>query len=94
MLTHEELKAKALENPEVRQAYDELEEKYALIHELLKARMSAGLTQATVAERMETKAPAIARLESGGKNSPSIDTLRKYARAVGCKLEVKLVPQG
>ena len=45
-------------------------------------------------ERMETKAPAIARLESGGKNSPSIDTLRKYARAVGCKLEVRLVPQG
>ncbi len=31
MLTHEELKAKALENPEVRQAYDELEEKYALM---------------------------------------------------------------
>jgi ribosome-binding protein aMBF1 (putative translation factor) len=94
MLTHAELKAKALENPEVRQAYDELEEKYALISELLNARLSAGLTQANVAERMETKAPAIARLESGGKNSPSIDTLRKYARAVGCKLEVRLIPQG
>lgn len=92
MLTHEELKAKALENPEVRQAYDDLEEKYALISELLNARLSAGLTQAVVAERMETKAPAVARLESGG-HSPSIDTLRKYARAVGCKLEVKLVPQ-
>ena len=83
-----------MENPEVRQAYDELEEKYALISELLNARLSAGLTQANVAERMETKAPAIARLESGGKNSPSIDTLRKYARAVGCKLEVRLIPQG
>ena len=94
MLTHEELKAEALKNPDVRQAYDDLEEKYSLINELLKARLSAGLTQAIVAERMETKAPAIARLESGGKNSPSIETLRKYARAVGCKLEVRLVPQG
>jgi hypothetical protein len=43
---------------------------------------------------MGTKTPAVARLESGGglkKHSPSISTLRKYARAVGCNLEIKLV---
>ena len=50
--------------------------------------------QAQVAERMGTKASAVARLESAlvsGKHSPSIDTLRKYAAAVGKRLEVHLV---
>lgn len=35
----------------------------ALAYELLQAREQAGLTQAEVAERMHTKAPAIAHLD-------------------------------
>ncbi len=94
MLTHEELKKKILSNPEVKSEYDSLEEEFSLFDELLKARMEAGLTQSEVAERMGTKTPAIARLESGGGNkqhSPSISTLRKYAKAVGCHLEIRLM---
>lgn len=92
MLTHKELKARALANPEVANAYDALEEEYTLLTELLAARARAGLTQADVAERMHTKAPAVARIESSSlKHSPSLSTLRKYAKAVGCKLEIKLV---
>ena len=94
MLTHEELKARALAKPEVADAYHALEEEYALLDELLAARARAGLTQADVAERMHTKAPAVARIESPSlKHSPSLSTLRKYARAVGCKLEIKLISQ-
>jgi len=94
MLTHEELKKKMLSNPEVKAEYDLLEEEFSLFDELLKARMNAGLTQAEVAERMGTKTPAVARLEAGGGNkqhSPSISTLRKYASAVGCHVEIRLV---
>ena len=94
MLTHEELKKKILSNPKVQLEYDSLQEEFSLFDELLKARMTAGLTQTEVAERMGTKTPAIARLENGGgnkKHSPSISTLRKYAEAVGCHLEIKLV---
>jgi len=93
MLTHAELKQRALANPEVKEAYNALAEEYALVYELLQAREQAGLTQAEVAERMHTKAPAIARFEAGGKHSPSLLTLRKYAAAVGCDLEVRLVPK-
>lgn len=92
MLSHAELKKRALSNPDVKKAYDALEDEYVLARELIRARSSAGLTQAEVAEKMHTKPPAIARLEGGGKHSPSIETLRKYASAVGCKLEVRLVP--
>lgn len=93
MLTHAELKQKALANPEVSNAYEALADEYALVRELLQARAAAGLTQAEVAERMHTKAPAVARLEAGGKHSPSILTLQKYADAVGCQLEIRLIPR-
>ena len=94
MLTHEELKKSMLNNPKVRSEYDALHEEFSLFDELLKARIHAGLTQAEVADRMGTKTPAVARLENGGGNkqhSPSISTLRKYAKAVDCHLEIKLV---
>jgi len=78
-----------------RKEYDALGEEFALFDILLKARYDAGLTQAEVAERMGTKTSAVARLEAGGgrqKHSPSLATLRKYAAAVGCRLEINLVP--
>jgi len=52
------------------------------------------LTQAQIAKLMGTQAPAVARLESSlatGKHSPSLNTLRKYAAAVGKKIELHLV---
>jgi len=95
MLTHEEMVNAMLADPVVYAEYQRLErEEFRILDEILNARHAAGLTQAQVAERMGTKASAVARLESAlvsGKHSPSIDTLRKYAAAVGKKLEVHLV---
>jgi DNA-binding XRE family transcriptional regulator len=95
MRTHEELKAFALSNPAVRAEYDRIErEEMPMLDAILAARKAAGLTQAQVAERMGTKAPAVARLENAlvtGKPSPSLTTLRKYAAALGKKLEVRFV---
>ena len=93
MLTHDEMVKKMLKRPAVKAEYDAQAEEFALLDELLRARRRAGLTQAEVAVRMGTKAPAVARLEAsgGGKgHSPSVATLRKYAEAVGCRLEIKL----
>jgi len=94
-MTHEELVAKMLENPAVRIEHERLNrEEFAILDEILAARRAAGLSQAQVAERMGTKAPAIARLESAlasGKHSPSLNTLRKYAAALGKRVEVHLV---
>lgn len=96
MLTHEELKAEALSNPLVKAEYDELNncEEFLLLDQVLKARSEAGLTQDEVAKRMKTKAPAIARLEKSlisGKHSPSLATLRKYAKALGKRVEIRFV---
>ncbi len=78
----------------VKAAYDALEPEFSLLKELLRARQAAGLSQAEIAEKMGTKAPAITRLESSlgsGKHSPSLATLKKYANALGCQLEIKLI---
>ena len=92
--THEQMLNEWHDDPEFQAAYDALETEYVLLRELLQARRDVGLTQAEVAERMGTKAPAVTRLEtslSGSRHSPTIATLKKYAHAVGCKLEVHLV---
>jgi len=93
--THHAMVAEWMLDPAFKAEYDALEDEYQLLREMLQARKRAGLTQEDVANRMGTKAPAVARLEAAGirnKHSPSIHTLRKYARAVGCKLEVHLKP--
>jgi transcriptional regulator with XRE-family HTH domain len=94
MLTHKELKKRALERPDVKAEYDRLEKEFSFLDEFLKARAAAGVTQAEIAERIGTTQSAIARLESGGgKHSPSLATLQRYAHALGCRLELRLIQE-
>jgi ribosome-binding protein aMBF1 (putative translation factor) len=88
--THDEVVAILMSRRGVRAELERIErEEGELLDALLKARQDAGLTQAQLAERMGTQAPAVARLERAlatGKHSPSIATLRKYAQACGKEL--------
>jgi len=88
--THDQLVKKLMRRPGVRTEVERIErEEAVLLDALLKARQEAGLTQAQVAERMGTHAPAVARLERSlatGKHSPSIATLRRYVKACGKRL--------
>jgi len=90
---HEEFLREAKKDEEFRKEYEALAYTYALIRELLLARQHSGLTQESIAQKIGTTKSAVSRLESGGKHIPSITTLRKYAEAVGCELEIKLVPK-
>lgn len=95
-MTHDELKAKALAVAEVRAEYDALAPEFELLRQMLQARKGAGLTQSDVAERMGTKREAVARLEASltsGSHSPSITTLRRYAQAVGHRIEIHFIKQ-
>ncbi len=89
---HQAFLEKAMKRKEFWQTYEELAEEYALVRELLAARTRAGLTQEAVAKLMGTTKSAVSRLESVGKHAPCMTTLKKYAEAVGCHLEIKLVP--
>ncbi len=85
-------KARALARADVRREYDALAEEFELLDEILKARAAAGLTQAELAARIGTSQSVVARLESTiEKHSPSIATLKRYASALGYRLQVRLV---
>ena len=94
MQTHNQIVKKLMQRPGVRAEVARIEsEESALLDALLKARQKAGLTQAQVAERMGTQAPAVARLERAlatGRHSPSVATLRKYDKACGKRLVLQV----
>ena len=90
MSTVAELKARFMQEPGFAEAWAEADAEYSVIEAMLRARAEAGLTQAALAERMGTTQSAVARLE-GGRVSPTVDTLRKYAKAVGKRLKVEMV---
>ena len=95
LLSHQELKQRALSDPETKRLYNELEEEFLILEEFIHARHTAGKTQSEVAESMGTKTSAIGRLESSlfkKNHSPTLSTLRKYAKAIGYKIEIHLVP--
>ncbi|MDP2822901.1 MAG: helix-turn-helix transcriptional regulator [Sulfuritalea sp.] len=94
MQTHDQLVKKLMRRPGVRAEVERIErDESVLLDALLKARQDACLTQAQVAELMGAQAPAVARLERSlatGKHSPSIATLRKYVKACGKSLVLRV----
>jgi transcriptional regulator with XRE-family HTH domain len=94
----EKFKARALSRPEVHAEYDRLAEEFELLDEILKARAASGLTQAQLAERIGTTQSAVARMENalanGRRHSPTIATLRRYAAALGYRVQVRFVKDG
>ena len=57
MLTHKEVKARALECVDVKAEYDRLDEEFAFLDEFLKARAAAGVTQAEIANASAQHSP-------------------------------------
>lgn len=81
---------KWLKDPEYRKEYDALEEEFALIAEVVKARQRSGLSRADVARRMKTTRRTMSRLENG--REPSMQTLSRFAKATGHRLKISFEP--
>lgn len=64
--------------------------KLAIARQMRELREKHNLSQAELAERVGTKQPAIARLESG-RVVPRLDLLQKIAAALGLELELRFV---
>jgi ribosome-binding protein aMBF1 (putative translation factor) len=87
------LKDQWLKDPEVRKEYDALKTEFKLAEEIIRARAKAKMTQAELARRIGTKSTAISRLESPNYGKASISMLKKVAQALGCELQIRLVPK-
>jgi ribosome-binding protein aMBF1 (putative translation factor) len=83
-----DLHQKWMKDGEYRKAHDELAPEFELARAVIQARVKAGLTQAELADRMQTKQSVVARLESG-RTRPSTLTLRRLAEATGTRLRIR-----
>jgi len=72
-----------------RAGYQEAKAAFELAERVREARERLGITQAELASRISSTQPAIARLEGGG-STPSFETLRRIAAALGLELVVEL----
>lgn len=80
---YSEVLEEELRDPAFREAYEELEEEFAVAKEIIRLRKARGWTQKELAERAHTSQPAIARLESGTYRNVSLRFLRKVGKALG-----------
>ncbi len=87
----EEVFAEWHKDPVYREAYDALDEEFAIVEALIKARAQTGLTQSQIAERMNTTQSVVARLEAQAHRA-SLKSLRSYAKATGHRLRITLEP--
>ena len=83
---HQAFLSKARARKGFSEAYDALELEYRVANQPSRGK-SAGRSH------VGTTKSAISRLEPAGKHTPSLATLQRYARAVGCDLQIKLVPR-
>ncbi len=93
---YEEERARRMADPEYRAIYDEEAVKLDLWLQLVEARMDAGLTQVEMAQRMGVTQAQVSRIEKKGNDSYTLNTLRRYVKALGdgFTLEVRvLTPQ-
>jgi len=61
-----------------------------LVADLVAARTAAGMTQQEVAVRMWTTKSVVSRLESGAGTRPTLNTIEKYAVAVGAIVDIRV----
>lgn len=88
-----DLHQKWMKSKEYRKVHEELAAEFEIARAVIDARVTAGLTQEQLAQRMDTTQSVIARLESG-RTRPSTQTLERLAAATGTRLKISFEPVG
>ncbi len=83
-----EIRTGFLADPQVQQAYSDLEPRFAVVRQLIEMREKHGWSQRDLAERAGMKQPQLARLETG-QVEPRLDTLQRLAKAMGSRLTIR-----
>ena len=86
-LSWEKHRKELIKDPKVVKALRELQPEFAIVREIIRARVERGMTQKKIAVKMKTKQSAISRLESGRAN-PSLNFLKRLATALGGTLKI------
>jgi DNA-binding phage protein len=71
-------------------AFARHEQLRSIVQTLRERRLSQGLTLAAIARKSGIAKPNLSRLENSDRIVPTLDTLERYARAVGMTIHVEL----
>jgi len=82
-------KRQLLKDPQVKQAYDDLEPEFQVARAVIQARIDRGVTQKQLAKKMHTTPSVISRLENAN-TVPSLSFLKRLAKALDLKVSVHL----
>jgi DNA-binding XRE family transcriptional regulator len=84
-----EHKQQLMKDTEFKIEYERLSAEYRVATELIRLRLSCGMTQADLARAVNTQQSSIARMESGSY-LPSLSMIKKIADVLGADIEIKL----
>jgi ribosome-binding protein aMBF1 (putative translation factor) len=91
MSSYKSYKEKVLQNPEVKEEYDQLQPEYDIIQAMIDARISQNITQKELSARTGITQADISRIENGTRN-PSLNMVKKLAQGLGMQLKLDFVP--
>jgi len=81
-----------LNDPGLRQRFEEADRAWDIALQLAALRKARGFTQQQVADMLGTKQQAVARLEDPSYRGHSLNMVRKYAEALGARVDVTVIP--
>lgn len=79
----------SLKDPEFAKAWVDSEPEYLIACQIIEKRLKNKISQRQLAKKLETSQAVISRLETMSAN-PSLDFLKRLARALGTKLVLQL----
>lgn len=83
---------KRLKDTEFRRLWQESEIEYQLARKLIEKRINRKISQRELAKKANTTQAVISRVESMSAN-PSLGLLKRLAKALDFRLEIRLVPK-
>jgi ribosome-binding protein aMBF1 (putative translation factor) len=93
LISHEDVLADELRDPEFREHWEKTALARWLAVEVVHYRAEHGLSQRQLAERLGVHQSDVARMESGEHN-PSVERLIRVASGLGIELMIDIRPQG
>jgi ribosome-binding protein aMBF1 (putative translation factor) len=89
--TSEEVHQDLMKDPEYAEEYRRSQPFAEVAMQLIRYRHEAGLTQVEMAKRLGTTQSVISRIEQFDYTGLKLDTLRRFADALGLELQIRLV---
>jgi len=91
LISAEQVKAEALENPAVRAEWDRTAVAREVAHRVVGYRVEHGLSQTELGSRLGVSQPYVAKLERGDQ-APSLSPLARLAQRLGLEFHIDVTP--